>query len=110
MYPFIGPQAPKWLCALVLGLPTVVLLDLRLPKVDGIGVLARTRANLETEELPVVVLTSSEEERDVVETYNLGVNSFVPKPVAFDEFVKTVADPGLYWVLANRVSPEIRSD
>jgi CheY-like chemotaxis protein len=90
------------------GLPRVVLLDLRLPKVDGIEVLRQIRANPATHELPVVVLTSSKEERDVVATYKLGVNSFVSKPVAFDEFSRVVAELGMYWVLVNRVPPEIR--
>lgn len=89
-------------------LPRVVLLDLRLPKVDGIEVLKQLRGNPETRELPVVVLTSSKEERDVIDTYKLGVNSYVAKPVAFDEFARTVADLGMYWVLVNRVPPEIR--
>ena len=89
-------------------LPQVVLLDLRLPKVDGIEVLKQIRANPETCEIPVVVLTSSKEERDVMDTYKLGVNSFVAKPVAFDEFAGVVAQLGVYWVLVNRVPPEIR--
>lgn len=89
-------------------LPRVVLLDLRLPKVDGIEVLKQIRATPETCEIPVVVLTSSKEERDVMDTYNLGVNSFVAKPVAFDEFAGVVAQLGMYWVLVNRVPPEIR--
>jgi len=89
-------------------LPRVVLLDLRLPKLDGIEVLTAIRNNEETKSIPVVVLTSSKEERDLVETYKLGVNSFVAKPVAFDEFVHTVAELGLYWVLVNRVPLEIR--
>jgi CheY-like chemotaxis protein len=89
-------------------LPRVVLLDLRLPKVDGIEVLKQLRANPETKELPVVVLTSSKEERDVTATYQLGVNSYVAKPVAFDEFARTVAELGMYWVLVNRVPPDIR--
>ena len=87
----------------------MVLLDLRLPKVDGIEVLTQIRANPQTHDLPVVVLTSSKEERDLVSTYQLGVNSFVAKPVAFDEFAKVVADLGMYWVLLNRVPPDIRS-
>jgi two-component system, response regulator len=90
-------------------LPRVVLLDLRLPKVDGIEVLREIRAHPQTHELPVVILTSSREERDLVATYELGVNSFVAKPVAFDEFARTVAELGMYWVLVNRVPPEIRS-
>lgn len=88
-------------------LPRVVLLDLRLPKLDGIEVLTAIRNHEETKNLPVVVLTSSKEERDLVETYKLGVNSFVAKPVAFDDFVKTVAELGLYWVLVNRLPHEI---
>jgi CheY-like chemotaxis protein len=86
------------------------LLDLRLPKLDGIEVLAQIRANPETRELPVVILTSSKEEQDLVATYELGVNSFVAKPVAFDEFARTVADLGMYWVLVNRVPPDIRNE
>lgn len=89
-------------------MPKVVLLDLRLPKLDGIEVLAQIRANPETRELPVVILTSSQEEQDLVATYQLGVNSFVSKPVAFDAFARTVAELGMYWVLVNRVPPEIR--
>ncbi|HYN76248.1 MAG TPA: response regulator [Lamprocystis sp. (in: g-proteobacteria)] len=83
--------------------PRLVLLDLRLPKVDGIEVLQQIRACVQTRTLPVVVLTSSKEERDLVATYELGVNSFVAKPVAFDEFARTVAELGLYWMLINRV-------
>jgi len=89
-------------------LPKVILLDLRLPKVDGIEVLQQLRANPETHDLPVVVLTSSKEERDVVATYKLGVNSFVAKPVAFDAFARVVAELGMYWALVNRVPPTIR--
>lgn len=88
-------------------LPKVVLLDLRLPKVDGIDVLRAIRANPDTHELPVVVLTSSKEERDVVATYQLGVNSFVAKPVAFNDFAKTVAELGMYWVLVNKAPVDL---
>lgn len=91
-----------------LELPRVVLLDLRLPKIDGIEVLAQIRNNKETQKIPVVVLTSSKEDQDLVKTYQLGVNSFVAKPVAFDEFAQTVANLGMYWVLVNRVPSEIR--
>lgn len=87
------------------GLPKVVLLDLRLPKLDGIDVLRAVRKNPKTKELPIVVLTSSKEETDLVETYRLGVNSFVAKPVVFKEFVETVANLGLYWVIVNRTPP-----
>jgi two-component system response regulator len=82
--------------------PRVVLLDLRLPKVDGIEVLQQMRADERTRLIPVVVLTSSKEERDIVATYQLGVNSFVAKPVAFEEFARTVTELGLYWLLINK--------
>lgn len=82
--------------------PHVVLLDLRLPKLDGLEVLQQMRADKRTRLIPVVVMTSSKEERDVVASYQLGANSFVSKPVGFEEFARTVADLGLYWMLVNR--------
>ena len=82
--------------------PKLVLLDIKMPKVDGIEVLRRIKAS-ELKLLPVVVMTSSNEERDVVESYRLGVNSYIVKPVQFDAFMDTVAKIGLYWVLTNRV-------
>jgi CheY-like chemotaxis protein len=82
--------------------PKVVLLDLRLPKVDGMEVLRRIKADERTRAIPVVVLTSSKEDRDIAESYQLGVNSFISKPVEFDEFAKTVSELGLYWLLVNR--------
>ncbi|HUW51257.1 MAG TPA: response regulator [Sulfuricella sp.] len=81
--------------------PKVILLDLRLPKVDGMEVLRRVKGDERTRTIPVVVLTSSKEDRDVAESYRLGVNSYISKPVEFDEFVKTVAELGLYWLLVN---------
>jgi CheY-like chemotaxis protein len=81
--------------------PKVVLLDLRLPKVDGLEVLQRIKADERTKRIPVVVLTSSKEDRDVLASYNLGVNSYISKPVDFDEFAKVVSDLGLYWLLIN---------
>lgn len=82
--------------------PAVVLLDLKLPRVDGLEVLRQVRANERTRFQPVVVLTSSAEERDVVESYRLGCNSYVRKPVDFDEFVGAAQQLGLYWLLLNR--------
>jgi two-component system, response regulator len=83
-------------------IPKVVLLDLRLPKVDGMEVLRKIKSDERTKIIPVVVLTSSKEDRDIVESYKLGVNSYIAKPVSFDEFAETVADMGLYWLLLNK--------
>ena len=85
--------------------PKLILLDLKLPKVDGIEVLKRIKADERTRIIPVVMVTSSAEGRDVVESYKLGVNSYVVKPVDFDEFSDTVAKAGLYWMLMNK-APE----
>lgn len=82
--------------------PKVILLDLRLPKVDGLEVLRQVKADEKTRMIPVTVLTSSKEERDIVESYKLGVNSFVSKPVEFEKFVKSVSELGLYWLLLNK--------
>jgi CheY-like chemotaxis protein len=83
--------------------PKVVLLDLRLPKVSGIEVLRRVKADPRTHSIPVVVLTSSREEVDLAECYRLGVNSYITKPVEFDEFAKVVGELGLYWLLVNKL-------
>ena len=83
--------------------PKLIMLDIKMPKVDGIEVLRRIKANEETRTVPVVVMTSSNEERDVVESYRLGVNSYIVKPVQFESFLETVAKIGLYWVITNRV-------
>jgi two-component system, response regulator len=85
--------------------PTVILLDLKLPKLDGLGVLKRLRADGRTRTLPVVVLTSSSQDADVIASYNLGANSYVRKPVEFGAFVEAVSSLGLYWVLLNRPPP-----
>jgi CheY-like chemotaxis protein len=87
-------------------LPKLVMLDLKMPKVDGIEVLRAIRAASATRAVPVVVMTSSNEESDVVASYELGVNSYIVKPVQFEAFLEIVAKIGLYWVLTNRVPSE----
>jgi two-component system response regulator len=87
----------------VASLPKVVLLDLKLPKVDGIEVLKRIKGDERTRHTPVVMLTSSQEERDVLDTYNLGVNSYIVKPVDFSNFVHAVSELGVYWGILNKV-------
>jgi CheY-like chemotaxis protein len=87
-------------------LPRLVMLDLKMPKVDGIEVLRTLKSEALTRAVPVVIMTSSNEERDVVASYQLGVNSYIVKPVQFDAFLETVANIGLYWVLTNRVPNE----
>ncbi len=86
-------------------LPCVVLLDLKLPKVGGLEVLRQIRAHELTRALPIVVLTSSSEERDIVNSYHLGANSYVRKPVAIDEFTAAVGQLGLYWAILNQPCP-----
>ncbi len=87
--------------------PKVILLDLKMPKLDGLEVLRRIKADERTRSIPVVVLTSSQEERDIVESYQLGVNSYIVKPVDFEQFIETARVLGLYWILMNR--PPLRT-
>ena len=94
-----GQYADRDICAC----PKVILLDLKLPKVDGIEVLRRIRSDERAKTLPVVVLTSSNEQKDRIDSYELGVNSYIVKPVEFDNFAQAVADVGFYWVLLNKV-------
>jgi two-component system response regulator len=82
--------------------PKVILLDLKLPKVDGLDVLRRLKGDERTRSIPVVVLTSSKEQSDIVESYNLGVNSYIVKPVDFERFTEAVRTLGLYWLLLNQ--------
>jgi two-component system response regulator len=86
-------------------LPQLVLLDLKLPKVDGLEVLQQVRANERTRRLPIVVFTSSSEEEDLFNSYNLGANSYVRKPVEFDEFLEATKQLGLYWLVLNEAAP-----
>jgi two-component system, response regulator len=94
-----GRYADNKMC----GRPRLILLDLKLPKVDGLEVLQRCKSDQRTRTIPVVVLTSSREERDLVRSYNLGVNSYVVKPVDFPQFTDAVRHVGLYWMLLNQL-------
>jgi DNA-binding response OmpR family regulator len=103
-----GAEALDYLNAVVNGtktIPQLVLLDLKLPKVDGLEVLRKIRAADKTALLPVVVLTSSDEERDIVSSYRLGVNSYIRKPVNFTDFAEATRQLGMYWLLLNQCPP-----
>ena len=97
-----GPHAGRDVTVL----PQVVLLDLKLPKVDGLEVLRRVRADPRTRRLPIVILTSSKEEEDMIGSYDLGANSYVRKPVEFERFVEAVKQLQLYWLVLNEPAPE----
>ncbi|MDI9633334.1 MAG: response regulator [Methanolinea sp.] len=101
-----GPYAGRDTCHH----PQVILLDLKLPRVDGIEVLRRLKNDPRTRTIPVVVLTSSREERDIVRSYDLGVNSYIVKPVKFDDFVCVIRELGLYWKTINQPPVEERGE
>lgn len=101
---FIFAQG-KYLERKISDLPNVIVLDLKMPKVNGIEVLKRIKSDERTKRIPVVMLTSSKEDPDIQECYNLGVNSYVVKPVEFEHFVKAVSNLGLYWMILNQ-SPQ----
>ena len=93
-----GPHAGRDLCVM----PEVVLLDLKMPRIGGLEVLRRVRADSRTRYLPVVVLTSSDEEKDMIDSYHYGVNSYISKPVDFEQFTEAVRQLSLYWMVLNQ--------
>lgn len=100
-----GAEALDFLLAPDAPMPQLVLLDLKLPRIDGLEVLRRLRAEHRTALLPIVVLTSSTEERDMVESYRRHANSYIRKPVDFEQFIEAVRQLGLYWLVLNQIAP-----
>ncbi len=94
----------------IVAMPQIILLDLKLPKVDGLEVLRRIRTDNRTRIVPVIVLTSSDEDRDLLDSYTLGANSYIRKPVDFGQFVETIRQLGLYWLVLNEPPPLRRWD
>jgi two-component system, response regulator len=97
-----GEEALNFLFSTNNNTPKLILLDLKMPKVDGIEVLRKIKGDEHKKMIPVVILTSSKEERDIIESYQLGVNAYVVKPVEFEKFVEAVAQLGLFWLLLNQ--------
>jgi two-component system response regulator len=97
-----GEEALKFLFENDMNIPKIILLDLKMPKVDGIEVLRKIKMDEVRKIIPVIVLTSSKEDRDIIESYKLGVNAYVVKPVEFDKFMEAVAQLGLFWLLLNQ--------
>ncbi|MEI6294386.1 MAG: response regulator [Methanomicrobiales archaeon] len=89
-------------------MPVVTLLDLKLPKIDGFEVLKRVRSNERTKLIPIVILTSSKEESDLINGYSLGANSYIRKPVDFEQFTEAIRELGLYWILINEPPPVVK--
>jgi two-component system response regulator len=100
----LGDHAGRDVCEV----PQLILLDLKLPKIDGLDVLRRVRADARTRFVPVVVLTSSDEEEDLMRSYGFGANSFIRKPVDFDEFIETIRSTSIYWLVINEPPREMR--
>jgi two-component system response regulator len=97
----------SYICRDINDVPKMILLDLKLPKIDGIEVLRRIKEDVRTRRIPVVMLTTSSEEKDIVKSYELGANSYIIKPVDFDQFTEAVRQLGLYWLLLNQ-QPELK--
>lgn len=97
-----GQEALDYLFKPDTALPRLILLDLKMPRVDGIEVLKKLKGDPQRKQIPVVILTSSREERDLIESYNLGVNAYVVKPVDFNQFVSAVTELGMFWLILNQ--------